>query len=37
LFTGFFHKLNLAECLTGIDGTIIIPALEVKELLIFPY
>jgi len=36
LFTGFFHKLNLAECLTGIDGTIIIPALEVKELLIFP-
>ncbi len=35
LFTGFFHKLNLAECLIGIDGTIIIPALEVKELLIF--
>ncbi|MFZ8832469.1 MAG: DUF429 domain-containing protein [Thermodesulfobacteriaceae bacterium] len=35
LFTGFFHKLNLAECLTGIDGTIIIPALKVKKLLIF--
>jgi predicted nuclease with RNAse H fold len=35
LFTGFFHKLNLAECLTGIDGTIIIPALEVKKLLVF--
>jgi predicted nuclease with RNAse H fold len=31
LFTGFFHKLNLAECLTGIDGTIIIPALKVKK------
>jgi len=35
LFTGFFHKLNLAECLTGIDGTIIIPALKVKKLLVF--
>lgn len=35
LFTGFFHKLNLAECLTGVDGTIIIPALKVKKLLVF--
>ena len=35
LFTGFFHKLNLAEFLTGIDGTIIIPALKVKKLLVF--
>jgi predicted nuclease with RNAse H fold len=35
LFTGFFHKLNLAECLTGIDGTIIIPSLKVKKLLVF--
>jgi predicted nuclease with RNAse H fold len=35
LFTGFFHKLNLAECLTGVDGTIIIPAFKVKKLLVF--
>jgi len=33
LFTGFFHKLNLAECLTGIDGTIVIPGTFLKELL----
>jgi predicted nuclease with RNAse H fold len=33
LFTGFFHKLNLAECLTGIDGTIVIPVTYVKGLI----
>jgi predicted nuclease with RNAse H fold len=33
LFTGFFHKLNLAECLTGVDGTIVIPGTFLKELL----
>jgi predicted nuclease with RNAse H fold len=33
LFTGFFHKLNLAECLTGIDGTIVIPGAFLKELV----
>jgi len=33
LFTGFFHKLNLAEFLTGIDGTIVIPGTFLKELL----
>jgi predicted nuclease with RNAse H fold len=33
LFTGFFHKLNLAECLTGIDGTIVIPGTFLKELI----
>jgi predicted nuclease with RNAse H fold len=33
LFTGFFHKLNLAECLTGIDGTIVIPGTFLKGLI----
>jgi predicted nuclease with RNAse H fold len=33
LFTGFFHKLNLTECLTGIDGTIVIPGTFLKELI----
>jgi len=33
LFTGLFHRMGLAEPLTGDDGTIIIPEKKVKNFL----